>query len=213
MSSIQKHIVLGAGGHAIEVLEILLRDFDINVVSFFDNTGKYTSGQNIFHKRGVVYASQRDFKKFKVFSLGLGGINARKTMSSLACSSGLEWRGIRSKKSNISKHNTNIHRTVDLMDYTIVSPDVNIGRGSLINRCSSIHHDVKIGDFCELAPNTLLLGSVKLGNNVFVGAKAVIKEKVKVCDNVIIGMGAVVIDDINEPGTYIGIPARAISKR
>ncbi|MBK6732485.1 MAG: hypothetical protein IPG60_16525 [Bacteroidetes bacterium] len=33
-----------------------------------------------------------------------------------------------------------------------------IGLGSLINTKTSIHHDVTIGNFCEISPNATLLG-------------------------------------------------------
>lgn len=34
---------------------------------------------------------------------------------------------------------------------------------------------------------------------------------VHITDNVVLGANAVVVKDINEPGTYVGVPARKIS--
>jgi len=35
-------------------------------------------------------------------------------------------------------------------------------------------------------------------------------DKLSICDNTIVGAGSVVIRDINDPGTYVGNPARRI---
>lgn len=47
-----------------------------------------------------------------------------------------------------------------------------------------------------------------MGNNVFCGVGSTIIDKISICDDVVIGAGAVVIEDIVEPGTYVGIPAK-----
>jgi serine acetyltransferase len=46
------------------------------------------------------------------------------------------------------------------------------------------------------------------GDRVFVGIGASIVNNVSICDDVIIGAGGVVIKDIDEKGTYVGVPAR-----
>lgn len=53
--------------------------------------------------------------------------------------------------------------------------------------------------------------STKVSNNVSIGSGAVILP-VKICENVVIGAGAVVTKDIDQPGTYIGNPARILMK-
>jgi len=48
-----------------------------------------------------------------------------------------------------------------------------------------------------------------IGNHVSIGSNATILP-VNICDNVVIGAGAVVTKNINEPGMYVGNPARKI---
>lgn len=51
-----------------------------------------------------------------------------------------------------------------------------------------------------------------LGDNVVIGANTVVIGPVRICDNVIVGAMSLVNKDINEPGIYVGTPARKISE-
>jgi len=91
-----------------------------------------------------------------------------------------------------------------------IGPEVNIGINTIINNASIIEHEVMIGAHCHIGPNATISGRSKIGELVFVGVGASIKDGVSVCSNVMIGAGATVVNDINEPGTYVGTPARRI---
>lgn len=49
-----------------------------------------------------------------------------------------------------------------------------------------------------------------LGDNVVIGANSVLVGPLTICDNVVIGAMTVVNRSINEPGIYVGSPARKI---
>ena len=53
-------------------------------------------------------------------------------------------------------------------------------------------------------------GGVSIGDHTFVGAGAVVIHGVRIVAGCLIGAGAVVTDDLTEPGTYVGAPARRI---
>ncbi len=91
-----------------------------------------------------------------------------------------------------------------------VGPQVVIGKGTIVNTHAVIEHNVSAGCFCHFAPNSTICGAAEFGDNVFVGAGAVVQQGVKVCANVIIGAGAVVIKDITEAGTYVGVPVKRL---
>ena len=90
---------------------------------------------------------------------------------------------------------------------SFISRNVQIGKNTLLNVNSQIHHDCIIGDNTVVSPGAIILGNVKLGNNVFVGAGSVIKQGLTINDNTVIGMGSVVIQDI-PTGTWVGNPAK-----
>ena len=55
-----------------------------------------------------------------------------------------------------------------------------------------------------------LAGTVTVGQAVWIGAGAVVSNNVSVCAGCMIGAGAVVVRSIEDPGTYVGVPARQI---
>jgi sugar O-acyltransferase (sialic acid O-acetyltransferase NeuD family) len=203
----RKNIILGAGGHAKEVLEVLIQSNSDEKFSFFNNT--VASNYRLF-KKFEVYCKNDDLKHFDTFYLGIGNIRARKILSSLALQEGLRWKGVRSKKIQIGSFDIDVHETVDIMDNVSISSSVKVNRGTLLNRSVNIHHDVAIGEYCEIAPNAQILGSAQIGNNVFIGAGAIILPKVIVGANAIIGAGAVVTKDVVENITVVGVPAESI---
>ncbi len=93
----------------------------------------------------------------------------------------------------------------------VVAPRARVGHGVIVNHGAVVDHDVTVGDFTHVAPGARLGGGVSIGAGVLVGAGAAVLPGRKVCDGVIIGAGAVVNRDIDEPGTWAGLPARRIS--
>lgn len=97
-----------------------------------------------------------------------------------------------------------------ILTSAVVNPGARIGRGAIVNTGAIVEHDCIIGDFCHLAPRSVLLGGCSLGCEVWLGANTTVLQGVSICSKAIIGAGAVVVHDITEPGTYAGVPARRI---
>ena len=51
-------------------------------------------------------------------------------------------------------------------------------------------------------------GDVFIDEDCWIGTGAIVSNNVNICGGCMIGAGAVVIKDIDEPGTYVGVPAR-----
>lgn len=43
-----------------------------------------------------------------------------------------------------------------------------------------------------------------------IGAGATVKNNLIICEKTVVGAGAAVVRNIEEPGTYVGVPARRI---
>ena len=87
-----------------------------------------------------------------------------------------------------------------------------IGKHSYLNLATTIGHDTNLGDCFTSSPGVNISGDCNIGNRVYFGTNSCCRQKVTICDDVMIGMGAVVLNDINQPGIYIGCPARRINK-
>jgi sugar O-acyltransferase (sialic acid O-acetyltransferase NeuD family) len=117
---------------------------------------------------------------------------------------------------NIINPNAHISKWVDFGLNTIIAPNVvitcniKLGSHTQLNWNTTIGHDCTIGDFFTTAPGVHISGNCNIGDCVYFGTNASIREKCTITDNVTIGMGAVVLNNINEPGVYVGNPLRKI---
>ena len=93
----------------------------------------------------------------------------------------------------------------------VVAPYARLGHGVIVNHAAVVDHDAAVGAFTHVAPGARLGGGVSIGAGVLVGAGASVLPGRKVCDGAVIGAGAVVNRDIDEPGTWAGLPARRIA--
>jgi UDP-N-acetylbacillosamine N-acetyltransferase len=91
-------------------------------------------------------------------------------------------------------------------------PEVSVGEGCILNTACVLEHEVQVGAFSHVSVNATLCGKVQVGQRVFVGAGATVKHNLSVCSDVTLGAGAVVVANITEPGTYVGCPARKLCK-
>jgi sugar O-acyltransferase (sialic acid O-acetyltransferase NeuD family) len=201
-------IVIGTGGHASEIYDILSQE-SLKNLFFFD----IYNNRNISILFGLpVISDENQLKeiidKDRNFILGIGNCKLRKSICEKIEILGGIPVSVISTTAQIGKLNTFFGSGCNIMSFTLVSSNVQVGKGTLINSRVNIHHDVSIGEFCEIGPAALLLGNVKVGNNVMIGAGAIILPDLVIEDNVIIGAGAVVTKNISTGIMVKGVPAR-----
>ena len=128
-----------------------------------------------------------------------------------------------SKLPKETKYFTFIHPSVHIMDdnieighgsfigaNSILTTNIKLGNHTLLNRGNHIGHDSVAGNFFSMMPCAVIGGNVTLGDNVYLGSCSNVREKINVNSNVVIGMNAAVVKDIEESGTYIGVPAKKL---
>jgi UDP-perosamine 4-acetyltransferase len=93
----------------------------------------------------------------------------------------------------------------------VVQPGVSLGENVLINTGAILDHGTKIADHVHIAPGVVISGNVTIGLAAHIGTGAVLKQGVEIGASAIIGSGAVVINDVPPGACFIGNPARAIS--
>lgn len=95
-----------------------------------------------------------------------------------------------------------------VMAGAVINPGTTLGTGVIVNTCASVDHDCRVSDYVHISPGTHISGTVQIGDGTWIGAGAVVSNNINICSGCMIGAGAVVIKDMNEPGTYVGVPAR-----
>lgn len=104
--------------------------------------------------------------------------------------------------------NVQIGRGTAIMAGAVVNPDTEIGVGCIINTGATVDHDNRISDFAHVSVGAHLAGTVSVGKGTWIGAGAIVSNNISICAGCMIGAGAVVVKDIEEVGTYIGVPAK-----
>lgn len=92
----------------------------------------------------------------------------------------------------------------------IVQIYVRIGMGCIVNTGATIDHHCDLADGVHLSPGVHLSGNVRIGKGTWLGTGASVRDKLTIGENIMVGVGAAVVKDLNEEGTYSGIPARMI---
>lgn len=94
--------------------------------------------------------------------------------------------------------------------FSILTDNIKIGNHCILNRSNHVGHDSIIGDFFSAMPGAIISGNCKIGDRVYVGTNSSVKQKINICNDVIIGMNASVVKNINDTGTYVGVPSYKI---
>lgn len=202
-------VIAGAGGHGMEVFEVLKKLKFGNFIFFDENPSKSSPYPEI-----PLISDQENLREFlnrdPDFVLGVGNPEAREKLFTFLKSKGGTYKNLVSDSSHISSDL--ISNGFEAMKFSYIGPKCKFGTGVLINTRANVHHECEIGSFSEIGPGAILLGAVKVGAKCRIGAGAVILPGLKIGDNVVVGAGAVVTKDIGENQTVIGIPAVSLRK-
>lgn len=193
--------ILGCGGHAKSVADIILKNDKSTKLLFVDENA--LPDERIWGFK-VIKPSENSYP---INFIAVGDNKKRETYFNSFDKKHLI---------NVISHNaylgkcTNFGIGTMVGDFSKIGPEVEIGMNSIVNTAAIVEHETKIGNNCHIAPSACICGRVKIGNNVFVGAGATIIDKIEICSDVIIGAGTVVVKNITESGVYLGVPARRV---
>jgi sugar O-acyltransferase (sialic acid O-acetyltransferase NeuD family) len=203
-------LIIGAKGFAKEVLEILYQLNDIENIAFYDDVSTDLPSKlfDIFH----IIRNNNEAKKYlstidNRFTIGIGSPILRKIICDKFENIGGVLTSSISNKANIGHFGNQIGLGCNIMTGVVITNNVKIGKGVLINLNCTIGHDTNIGDFVEISPGSHLSGNAKVGNYCNIGTNATILPNVNIGKNVIVGAGSVVNKDVQDNCLVVGIPA------
>ena len=207
-------LIVGAKGFAKEVLEIFYQLNRLEDIAFYDDVDKDIEddlyGFPIFKSEELV----KDFflKTAKNFTIGTGNPHLRYKLYCKFVKLGGDFCSSVSPFANIGHFGNIIGDGSNIMTGTVITNDIQIGKGVLINLCCTVGHDSIIGDFVELCPDVNISGNCTIGAYTFIGTNSTVLPGVKIGKNVIVGAGSVVTKDISDNCMALGIPAKVIKE-
>lgn len=201
-------VIAGAGGHALEIFDILVSQNQEDEIVFFDeiNTSRFFEGKCSILKTDEELKIH--FLNDPRFILGTGNPKLRKRFYDRFYELGGKHCAVRGN-GNVCSESASFE-SADIMNLCFLGPKSRIGNGTIINCGALVHHEVSVGAFCEIAPRAVLLGRVQVGDFVMVGANATILPNIKIGNHVIVGAGAVINKNVPDNVTIAGVPGKQI---
>ena len=195
-----KKAIFGYGGHAKEVA----RQMNCDVTFFVDD--KYVS--DVPNLLGI---SQFNPNEYEIIIAVADSVDRHRIVNSLPPE---------------TRYYTFIHPTSLIMDSnieigegsfiganSILTTNIKLGKHTILNRGNHVGHDSILGDFTSMMPASVIGGNVIVGDRVYFGSCSNVREKIKIVSDVVIGMNAAVVKNIDDSGTYVGVPAQKIKNQ
>lgn len=204
-------IIVGAKGFAKEVLTVIFQVKEIKDKIYFYDDVSVDLGKKLFNQFQILKSNsdvKNVFQENTDFVLGLGSPKLRKMMTQKFENLGGKLCQVISPNATIGQFGVTIKGGVNIMTGTVITSDVYIGKGVLLNLNCTVGHDSRLGDFVECSPGVHISGGVVIGENTSVGTGAVILPKVRIGANCIIGAGSVVKEDIPDNCLVVGVPGK-----
>ena len=208
-------LIVGAKGFAKEVLEVCHQNGDLDHLVFYDDVND-DIGDMLYDTFPILKSLEQAQDYFRHidnrFTLGIGNPILRKQLCNKFAQTGGVLSSTISGEAIIGSFGNRIYEGCNIMPGAVLTNDIIVSKGTIINQLTSIGHDVMIEEFCEICPNVSISGNCKLGPYTFIGTGAIILPKVVIGKNVIIGAGSVVTKDIPDNSLALGMPAKVVKQ-
>lgn len=208
-------IVIGAGGHARSVIDIILQNREYDIVGCVDSV--YPSVKELPGIRGIPIIGNDDNLEelynsgIKNIIIAIGDNYLRAKLYKKVIDIGFNPVTVISRNAVISPRAV-IGKGTCVMPGVVINVNCSIGEDCIVNTNSSLDHDCLIGNHCHIAPGVAVSGTVILGEYVQIGTGASVIDKLTIGSGAFVGAGAVVVKDIPKRVLAYGVPARVVKE-
>lgn len=205
-------IVLGAGGHA-KVLIDVLRLRHVEIVGITDaDAGKHGhahAGVRVIGDDDAVLQHAPDRVRLVNGIGSTGQPLARRALFERFKQRGYEFLSVIHPAAVVAA-DVELGEGVNIMAGAVIQPGSRVGANAIVNTAACVDHDCVLGEHTHLAPGATLSGGVRVGNGTHIGTGACAIQEVIIGKNCVIAAGAVVVNDIADDTRVAGVPAKRL---
>jgi acetyltransferase EpsM len=207
------YVLIGAGGHAKVILDILEENKE-TVIGLIDDNSllQELRGYPILGNINYVPYLLEKYKENLKFIISIGDNKVREKISARLNSLKVTF-GKAIHPSAVVSSNAFIGEGTVVMPNAVINSSAYVGKHVIINSGAIIEHDCLVEDYAHVSPGATLAGNVQIGRLAHVGTGANILPNIAIGNDSIIGAGAVVTQPIPESVVAVGIPAKVIKRR
>jgi len=208
-------VLLGAGGHAAVLAEILLEQKQPLIAVVAPDPIPANSpliGLMRIASDEQLLSTYSPEEVELVNGLGsIPGNNLRWKLFDFFSEKGYRFASVISPKANLSNY-LDLGEGVQIMMGAQIQTNASIGKNTIINTGAIVEHNCKIGAHNHIAPGVTLSGGVITANKVHLGTGASVIQDVHIGEQAVIGAGTTLIKKVQPKQTVIPAANRVINK-
>lgn len=186
----EKIVLVGAGGHAKSLIDVIETQGKYEILGLVDNAKK---GEVLGYKVLGTDEILSDIKSECANAIvAVGQIKTSRIRYELFAklkALGFALPVIISPLAYASKH-ASIGQGTVIMHGAIINAGAKVGQNCIINTKALIEHDAEVGDHCHISTAAVINGDVKVKDKVFFGSNATSKNGVIVEQNSVVPMAS-----------------------
>lgn len=202
-------IVLGAGGHASVLVDMLRSQGVVPLALVAPAVGAsraVLADIPLWHDEAQILTHRPDEVELINGIGSLPGNPLRATLFARYRALGYSFASVVSAQAMISDY-AMLEEGAQVMAGAIIQAGTQIGANSIINTGAIVDHDCWIGGNNHIAPGAVLSGGVSTGDAVHIGTGAMLIQNIKIGSHTVVGAGATVIKDLAPNKTlYVAKP-------
>lgn len=207
-------VVIGGGGHARVVLDIIfsLGNYDVVGVVALDSPSYVGQYKIPYLGNDEVLPTLMENRDVTLAALGVGAVgnnHKRKDLFTRVKAFGFSFPPLVHPRAVVG---TGVEQGDGLVVAAgaVINPGVVCGTNVLVNTGAIVDHDCQLGDHVHVAPGAVLCGGVRVGGSAHIGAGATIIQGLTIGEGAVVGAGAVVVRDVPPWTVVAGNPARVL---
>ena len=203
-------LVLGAGGHAKVVIELLRAcGFEIAGVLDADTSPRTVLGAPLLGSDAELGRLRGEGLAQAFVALGANAVRAR--VAGQVRAQGYRLVNAIHPGAALSPSLV-LGEGVAIMAGACLNAEARVGDLAIVNTNACIDHDGDLGEACHVAPGCALAGNVSVGARAFLGAGCTAIPGVSVGADTTVGAGSVIVRDLPAGVVAYGSPARVVRR-